>query len=165
MKLIFVLFPGLFLFLTGFMVGGYKMAHKYCQRLNECRLENSKNQYWVRVYDMWMMTKQSSKSIENYLLENGIKSVAIYGALFLGTRLYYELKDSSVNVKYIFDKNPCIGMVGVEVKNPDSFNYAEVDAVIVTALFTYDEIEKTLKSKGYKRVIAFDEILYDMLQE
>ena len=63
----------------------------------------------------------------------------------------------------MLDKNPGISVVGIDIRNPDDCQYEAVDAVIVSALFTYDDIEKMLVSKGYARVIALNDIIYDMI--
>ncbi len=146
----------------GICIGGYLAARKYCQELSRCRREAEKTQYWVRIYDLWMRTKQSSKSIEEYLEKREIRSIAIYGVSFLGIRLYYELKESCINVKFMFDKNSRVNVAGIDIRNPDCCEYESVDAVIVTALFTYDDIEKVLASKGYTQIMALNDILYDM---
>ncbi len=163
MKKNFNVFKILLSVFVGMCLGGYWAAHKYCRELSRCRMEVEKKQYWVRMYDMWMRAKQSSKSIEKYLEEKGIRNIAIYGASFLGIRLYYELRESCIDVKYMLDKNPGISVVGIDIRNPDDCQYEAVDAVIVSALFTYDDIEKMLVSKGYARVIALNDIIYDMI--
>lgn len=155
----------LILIIIGMCIGGYIMAHKYCKKLNEYRAVLDKHQYWIRLYDIWVLLKQSSINIEKYLNDKNINSIAIYGASFLGIRLYHELKNTRINVKYILDKNPGIKMFDITVKNPDTSEYEEVDAVIVTALYTYDDIKMLLTKKGYKQVIAFDEMLYEMMKD
>ena len=165
MKFIWGLFDKVILVIIGVCIGGYLMAHKYCKMLNESEKELDKQKYWVRLYDIWMLLKQSSVSIEEYLLNQNITNIAIYGASFLGIRLYYELKNSKVRVKYLLDKNPAIYRKDIEVKNPKANSYEDVDIVIVTALYTYDEIKVLLMEKGCKQVKAFDEILYEMMRE
>ena len=40
-----------------------------------------------------------------------------------------------------------------------------MDTVIVTALYAFDSIKRTLLENGYQKVLSLDEILYDMLAE
>lgn len=147
----------------GVCLGGYAAAHKYCMRIKDLKTELSRWQFGVRLYDIWIMTKQYSQSIADYLSNKEIKNIAIYGASFLGTRLYYELKETDINVKYILDKNTNISLVGVDMRDPDHSSYKGIDAVIVTTLYSYDEIKNSLKSRGCRQIFALDEILYDLM--
>ncbi len=147
----------------GVCLGGYVAAHKYCIKIKVLRTEISKWQFVVRLYDIWIMTKQHSQSIEDYLYNRGIKNIAIYGASFLGTRLYYELKKTGINVKYVLDKNTNVSLVGVDMRDPDHSSSKGIDAVIVTTLNSFDEVKNSLKTRGYRQVFALDEILYDLM--
>ncbi len=151
------------LILLGCCLGGYLMAHKYCIKLKSVKTDINRWQVCVRLYDLWMITKQSGQSIEEYLSSKGICNIAIYGTGYLGIRLYYELKDSCINVKYVLDKNPNIRLVGVDMFDIDHCSYKMIDAVIVTELHTYDSVKTMLNSKGYKQIFAFDDIIYEMM--
>lgn len=155
---------GLLLFVSGAFAGHYISERKVHLRITGYRYQSEKYLTWVRMYDLWLMNIQNQKKIDEYLLNKGIYRIAIYGMSYLGTRLFYELKDSLVKVVCGLDKNSDIRVVGLDVKKPDCAETEEIDAVIVTALFTYDEIEKNLKKVGYKKIIAFDELLYELMK-
>ena len=59
----------------------------------------------MQLFNQWMVTKQEGKSIVDYFHKESIKSIAIYGMSYVGERLYDELKDSDIEVKYAIDKN------------------------------------------------------------
>ena len=149
--------------MAGLIIGGYGMGHKYCLKLTESRTTAEKHLHMVRLYDIWMMSKQSGRSIEAYLIERGINDIAVYGMSYLGIRLFHELKGSSVCVKYGIDMHPRARIPGIRIYHPDDKGLEKVDAVIVTTVFVYDLIKKKMEEKGTGRIIAFDDILYNLI--
>lgn len=152
-------------FLLGLLSGGYWMGHKYCRELINAYKLAEKHLHMVRLYDVWMMTKENRKSIEKYLVNKKINTVAIYGMSFMGVRLFHELKDTSVCIMYGIDVNLKMGMPELEVYRPDDLKgeiVEKIDAVIVTAVFSFDAIKENLKNLGFSNIISFDEILYDL---
>lgn len=149
--------------LTGIFFGGYWMGHKYCVKLMDSRHLVDKHLYMVRLYDIWMMTKQNGASIEKYLMDQNIYKIAIYGMSYMGIRLFHELRESSVCVAYGIDRDLKIRIPELEIYHPDEVGKKEIDAIIVTAVYSFDSIEKSLKALGFSKIIAFDEILYDLV--
>lgn len=96
--------------------------------------------------------------LNEYFFENNYKNIAIYGMGIFGNRLYSELKKTEVNVKYIIDqkvnvKNIDITKVGMEE------NFEEVDAIVVTPLFDFENIKKEIVNKVPYKVISLYEII------
>ena len=125
--------------------------------------ESAKQRNIFRMLDMWELSNKSGNRIETILMGDGIKSIAIYGLAQLGIRLFYELKHTSVKTVYGIDMNRAMNIPGLECfhKIPDEKPY--VDAIVVTALTTFDDIRERLENIGYSRVIALDELLYRMV--
>lgn len=123
--------------------------------------------YQVRLLDMWMLAHQYGRSISEILYADGIRNVAIYGMSVLGIRLFKELKESRVKVVYGRDRNPSVMFADLHIytSKPDHSVATEVEAIIVTALKDYDEIERSLLDEGYLKVIALDDMLYQMIPE
>lgn len=149
--------------LAGALTGGYYIGHKYCLLLESARCQARKNLAIIRLYDVWMMAKENSKGIDGYLSEKDISSIAIYGMDYRGIRLFHELKDTSVIIRYGMDRNPQTRIAGLDILHPDDVKSGNVDAVVVTAVFAFDEIKKDLEKRGFIRVISLDEILYDLI--
>jgi hypothetical protein len=147
----------------GICLGGYYMGHKFCVRFVESQNLADKHLYLVRLYDIWMMAKQNNISIVNYLMNKGIRSIAIYGMSYMGIRLFHELKEGKVCVKYGIDRNPKMRIPELEIYHPNEIKDKEVDAVLVTAIFSFDSIKRDLNEKGFKKILALDEILYDLI--
>lgn len=142
-------------------IGGFYMGHKYCVELINTRNIANKHLQTVGLYDMWMSLPHDA--IINYLNEKKMHNIVIYGFATLGQRLYYELKDSRVNIVGVIDRNPRIKIPDVNVSNTITQDKnVVVNAVIVTAIFSFDAIKKDLEENGYTNVISLYEILYDI---
>lgn len=147
----------------GIAFGGYWMGHKYCVKLVESGEISNKHLHMVRLYDNWMMTKQNGASIEKYLMDKGIHTIAIYGMSYMGIRLFHELKNSSVQIKYGIDREKKARIPGIDIYKPDEIKKEGVDAVVVTAVFAFDSVKGSLEKLGFEKIIALDEILYDLI--
>ena len=152
--------------LLALLIIGYCLSimliHCYCRELKRRTVTIEKQQHIIKVYDIWIMIKQSGGSIVAYLEGKNIHSIAIYGMAELGNRLHRELKESSISVKYGIDMNDGIQFRDLKIIRPVETD-GDVDAVVVTALTTFDIIKGNLEKLGYKNVIALDEILYDLV--
>lgn len=94
----------------------------------------------------WLEIEQKGISIRSFFIENGWKTIAIYGMKELGERLFDELRDSEVEVKYIIDKKADTMYADVDIITPEE-PMEEVDAIVVTAIHYMDEIEEMLEQK------------------
>ena len=80
---------------------------------------------------------------------------------YVGERLYEELSNSDITVEYLIDKNA--GNINTDMKifTPDE-ELPKVDAVIVTPVTFFDEIEEMLAGKIACSVISIEDILYEL---
>ncbi len=149
----------------GLIIGWYFTGHKYCIQLYRYKSISEKYLLFIRLYDVWMVNDAENHTIDQYLLERGIDSIAIYGMSHLGVRLYQRLRHNEViKVEYALDQNPQVQLPDLEIYCPGK-EERRVDTVIVTALYAFDSIKRTLLENGYQKVLSLDEILYDMLAE
>ena len=109
----------------------------------------------------WVCLKQDGKSLVLYFVSNGYKKIAIYGMKELGERLYDELRDSEVEVKYIIDKNADAIYADIDVLTPED-ELEEVDAIVVTAIHYFDEIEELLEQKVDCPILSLEDIVYEI---
>lgn len=134
-------------------------------QMNKIVGEREKNSEKFRImYQMmerWMRIKQNGESLEKYFVSYGYKNIAIYGMAEIGKLLLSELKDSSIQVQFGIDKNKnatdIIPMYGPEEDLPAA------DAIIVTAIAYFDEIEKMLSEKNHCPIISLEDIVYEVL--
>lgn len=114
---------------------------------------------FYQLFVRWMRAKQKGKNIADVLISYGYKRVIIYGYAELGQLLFEELLGSNILVECVFDKNYMkYENNEVEICSPDS-DVRNVDLVIVTAIYYYQDIKEELEVKGYKRVNSLGEIV------
>lgn len=114
----------------------------------------------MEVFNQWLSLKQEGKSLVSFFEDYEYKTVAVYGMSFLGERLVQELKDSGIEVKYAIDKNADnIYTDGVEVKDL-SDDLPEVDVIVVTAVYFFDEIEEELCDLVNYPIISLEDVIY-----
>ncbi len=111
--------------------------------------------------NQWVRVKQENKSIVEYLEKKGYKEIAIYGMNYAGETLLAELAGSKVSVKYGIDKNADSIYSDIDVVTPDE-ELLNVDAVIVTAITYFDEIEEKLAEKMKCPILSLEDILYEV---
>lgn len=109
----------------------------------------------------WLKIRQGGRKLEEYFTKLKIHTIAIYGMADLGRCLYDELENSSIDVKYVIDKNP--GIIGDVLK----FSVIEkekifVDMIVVTVAAAEQLIVKEIKDKGYANVIGLSDIFESM---
>lgn len=118
------------------------------------------------VTNQWLKNINQSKKTSNYFEENGYESIAIYGLGELGSRLYEELKESKINIKYFVDKeadNMYFGSEDVELVAIEDLNDDNIDAVVVTPVYAYNQIEKQLQNNGVTcDIISLEDVVYEL---
>jgi hypothetical protein len=126
------------------------------------RLQKFKKYY--QLYNVWIKNKSNGLSISKNLLEKGYNKIAVYGNGEIGCRLYEELKGTEVQVAFFIDKIandmkmlhdesvPIIGIADIK-KNSD------IDAVVITTINIFDEIEVSLAAVSNCNIISIEEIL------
>ncbi|MEH2951326.1 hypothetical protein [Sporofaciens sp. JLR.KK001] len=115
----------------------------------------------MQVMNQWIINKQEGKSLVTFFEENGYKTIAIYGMSYLGERLEDELRDSGIKIAYAIDKNAENIYADVEVRDPEDA-MDEVDAVIVTSVFFFDEIEEQLENVFDCPIISLEDIVQEV---
>lgn len=112
-------------------------------------------------FDRWLQIRQEGRTLAEYFKKNNYKTVAIYGMKELGERLLDELKDSGVTVCYAIDKNADQIYADVDILTPED-ELGPVDAIVVTAIYYFDEIEETLSEKVDYPVVSLEDIIYEL---
>ncbi len=119
--------------------------------------------YWVILND-WLTLKELGVELKDYFLERGVHSVAIYGIGLLGKHLYFELKDSEIEIKGIIDRETGFNRKRIALYQPEE-DLPEVDMIIVTVTYAYHEISGQLKKRGIRNVISLEEIIQTVLSD
>ena len=111
--------------------------------------------------NQWVKVKQEGKNLSAYFEKNGYKKIAIYGMSYAGETLVDELKETEVQIAYAIDKNANSIYSDINVITMDD-NLEDVDAIVVTAITFFDEIEEQLQSKVSCPIISLEDILYEI---
>lgn len=106
----------------------------------------------------WLLLRQHNISLEDWLIRNQISTVAVYGYGILGRALCNELENSSITIKCIVDRKYQSIYANVQAVGLD--NIPEVDAIIVSVVNYYDEIESELLRVCKCSIISLEDIVY-----
>ena len=109
----------------------------------------------------WVKVKQEGKNLSTFFEKNGYRRIAIYGMSYAGETLVEELKGTDIQVAYGIDRNADSIYMGVDIISMED-DLKEVDAIVVTAITFFDEIEEKLSMKVLCPVISLEYILYDV---
>lgn len=113
---------------------------------------------YYHILIQWISDKQQGKSLESYFVKNNFKTVAVYGVGQLGELLCDELNQfSEVSVKYGIDKMDVCTVENLDLYSMDD-ELPEVDVVIVTPVFAFDEIKTNLEKKVDCSIVSLKEI-------
>lgn len=126
---------------------------------NNNRVNKFKSYY--NILNQWIVLQHEGKKIEQFFINNGYSKIAIYGMGEIGNRLFEELKDSSIEVKYAIDKNADNTYSQIEVYTLDD-DLEEVDAIIVTTAFAFVEIKNSLEQKVNYPIISLEDVVYEI---
>ena len=111
--------------------------------------------------NQWVKVKQEGKNLALYFEKNGYKRIAVYGMSYAGETLIDELINSGITVAYGIDKKADSLYADVDIVSMDDA-LEEVDAIVVTAITFFDEIERQISEKMNCPIISLEEILYEV---
>lgn len=125
----------------------------------ELEKQLQKSNLFYRILTRWVALKIKGRNIAEILEEIRYRSVAVYGYAELGKLLCRELFNTSVNVIYVLDKKIRETEIGDLPVYTPAEGLPEPDAVIVTAVYYFDEITNTLSGMGFKNIISLQTLL------
>ncbi len=117
----------------------------------------------VEFYDVliqWLKIIHNGRHISEYLLSKGYKKIAIYGMKELGVALLEDLKDTGVEVMYGIDRDAELLNVSARMCRVED-DFEPVDAVIVTAIHYFEDIERELKTKIDCPILSLEEVVFE----
>lgn len=153
----------LFGLVTGIVCKGM-VEHKIIDLMKLESQENKDKKKFRSYYYMlnkWIEIGQSGRKIEDLFLEKNYYNIAIYGMGETGTRLYYELMNTKVKVKFVIDQQLKGKITGFPVMD-DKDSFEEIDAIIVSIPFAYEEVKKNMSGKTTKPVVSLEHILFEV---
>ena len=120
--------------------------------------------YLFQLMNSWMALKQKNFTISWYLQQKNYRRIAIYGMGHMGLRLLEELYGESIEVIYVIDRNIDNLFFDIKAVSPNE-KLENVDAIIVTAVESFYEIQSILYQKVWCPIISLEDIIYDIVGE
>lgn len=140
---------------------GYEFI-KEEKRLDKMEDNLKKFESFYRLLNTWVEMKQEGKNLAEYFEYNNINTIAIYGMKELGERLVKELENSRIEIKYVIDQNADQIETDFKKVKPDD-ELEPVDAIVVTAIYFYQDIEEKLSKKVDYEIISLEDAVYGMV--
>jgi uncharacterized HAD superfamily protein len=141
----------------GIIINSYfkeKIISKNIERVNKFKS-------YYNILNQWITLQHKGKKIEQYFIMNNYNKIAIYGMGEIGKRIYEELNNTSIEVRYSIDKNAESTNSELEVRSLND-ELEEVDAIIVTTAFAYDEIKNSLVQKVNCPIISIEDVVFEL---
>lgn len=121
-------------------------------------ISNKRNELKCDLYQKWVTMNQSDNSICNYLIENKLTVVSIYGYGEIGKMLHKELiRNDSIEIESIMDKN-YVDESGAIMISGSFPKLNRTKLIIVTVLMDEELLEK-LKDNYSVPCIEIDELI------
>lgn len=130
-------------------------------KINDKQQMANKHLALFLMMNQWVKVKQQGKNLAVYFERNGFKKIAIYGMSYAGETLVEELRGSNVEVAYGIDQKADTIYADVDIVTMEG-DLDEVDAIVVTAITFFDEIEEKLSEKVSCPIISLEDILYEV---
>lgn len=147
--------------MIGAAAGAFATGKEAQKTVNKTQQMSDKHLALFLMMNRWVEVKQDGKNLADYFYRKGYKSIAIYGMSYAGERLLHELKGSNIEVKCGIDRKADEIYTEVDMITPDD-EIPQVDAVIVTSVYFFDEIMEKLESTVDSPVISLEDILYEV---
>ncbi len=146
---------------AGAAVGGGVVNKQLSKKVDIHRTYSQKHLSLFLMMNQWVKVKQEGKNLASYFQENGYKKIAIYGMSYAGETLLEELKGTDIQVAYGIDKNADSIYADVDVVSLED-TLEDVDAIVVTAIAFFDEIEEKLSEQVDCPIVSLEDILYEV---
>lgn len=155
----------IFRVLFGGMVGagiGVAVAGKFYKGTIEDKDKKvDKFKGYYNMLNQWMILKKEGKTLASWFVDNGYRTIAIYGMGEMGNRLYDELQGTEIKVLYAVDKNGSATYSELDVVDLED-ELENVDAMVVTSVFAFDEIKEQLCQKVDFPIVSLEDIIFEV---
>lgn len=145
--------------LMGAIVGSGFTLKRASQTVQRQKRMSEKHLALYLMMNQWVRVKQEGKTLGGYFEKNGYKKIAVYGMSYAGETLLNELKDTGIEVAYGIDQKADERYSDVDIVSPDD-ELQSVDAIVVTPITFFDEIEEKLSKKIDCPILSLEDILY-----
>lgn len=145
----------------GAAAGAGTVGKVMAEEVKKARVQSDKHLALFLMMNQWVKVKQQEKNLSEYFEKNGYQKIAIYGMSYAGETLAEELEGTKTEVAYGIDRNADSIYSDLDIVSMEG-DLAEVDAVVVTAITFFDEIEEQLSQKVDCPILSLEDILYEV---
>lgn len=143
-------------------IGGLIYVNK--RQLDGLNKNHKRIKGYYDVTYQWVVNKQKKQEVSDYFTSNQIKRIAIYGMGALGELFYNEVKNSSaVKVDCFIDQAADLysfGFDNIPIIDVVTGEYDNIDAVVVTPVHVFDEVEEKLREQGFdKPIVSLNDVI------
>lgn len=147
--------------LTGAIIGAGAVGYAVLGKTQKAQSMSDKHLALYLMMNQWVKVKQEGKKLSSYFEKNGYKDIAIYGVSYAGETLIDELKGTAINVAYGIDQKANSIHTDIDIVSmEDELN--KVDAIVVTAITYFDQIEEKLSGKIDCPIVSLEDVLYEV---
>ena len=146
-----------FIVILGTFAGGFFLGSKILvNMINEYKSGMERSSSNMKVFHQWLSFLYSGGQIETYLRERHYSRIMIYGNGYVGKSLLQALEKTDISVAAGMDRNVPVEsddmIIGTDSIIPD------VDAIVVTPVFYFNEICSMLREKTELPIISIEEM-------
>ncbi len=120
-----------------------------------------RNEIIIKMLEKWILNVQSGSPVITYFRKNNFKSIGIYGLGCMANLLCEELKDTEIEIKYVFDKNADKLLSDLKMF-AECDGSEEVDVIVVTPAGEYCGIKEHLEKKMSCPIVYVGDILFSV---
>ena len=148
----------LFAGIVGGAIGAGKLVGT---KVNDMKKMSDKHLELFLLMNQWVKIKQEGKDLASYFEKKGYKKIAVYGMSFVGETLVDELKGTDIQVLYGIDQRGDSIYADIDIVTMED-SLDAVDAVVVTAVAFFEEIEEKLCRRVDCPIVSLGDILYQI---
>lgn len=119
----------------------------------------------------YLYLKCKGWSIADFFINNQYYNIALYGIGDLGEIIFWDLKNSKINLKYIIDKKAdefFTEFNGIKVVPLEKINKEDkVDIILITNILKYNEILDNLEKVNVdiNKILHINQVIFGGVQE
>lgn len=118
--------------------------------------------YYI-LMNKWLLLKNKNITLESWFQSEGVCCIALYGYSEMAARLAEELEKTSVHIDCYIDRESRWTEDGRRTIKLSQF-IPEVDMVVITSFYYFNEIRELFKDKVAVPIISLEEIVNDLLR-
>ncbi|MBD5503051.1 MAG: hypothetical protein HDR09_04655 [Lachnospiraceae bacterium] len=147
------------LILFGAVFANYRVE----KEIASCQKNTGKALRERKLLEQWLFVRQDHKRVSDYFQKRNIHTIAIYGMGDIGERLYDELRDGEVTVKYAIDQKGKRICSEIEVfSNSDISTLEKVDAIVITTIHCFEKVKRKISAQTDIPTLSLEEIIYEI---